>query len=80
MTFLCSKYDICRARLHCDDFNYSTCISKCSAIITNYIIDNNAEIIRDMLSVIEKGRLDDRLSAGCDTYQVYDLMCELCSN
>ena len=37
------------------------------------------EIIRDM-SAIEKGRLDDRRSAGFDCSQAYDLMCELCSN
>ena len=34
MTFLCSKYDICRAILNCNAFNYSTCISKCE-MITN---------------------------------------------
>ena len=38
-----------------------------------------AEIIRDMLSVIEKCRLDDRRSAGFDHSQAYDLMYELCS-
>ena len=81
ITFLCSKYGICRARLNCDDFNYSTCISKCSEIITNDVgASMKAEIIRDMLSVIEKCRLDDRRSAGFDHSQAYDLMCELCSN
>ena len=81
MTFLCSKYGICRARLNCDDLNYSTCISKCSEIITNDVgASIKAEIIRDMLSVIEKCRLDDRRSAGFDYSQAYDLMCELCSN
>ena len=78
MTFLCSKYGICRARLNCDD---STCILKCSEIITNDIgASIKAEIIRDMLSVIEKCRLDDSRPAGFDHSQAYDLMCELCSN
>ena len=81
MTFLCSKYGICRARLNCDDFNYSTCISKCSEIITNDVgASMKVEIIRGMLSVIEKCRLDDRRSAGFDHSQAYNLMCELCSN
>ena len=77
----CSKYGICRARLIYDDFNYSKCISKCSDIITNDVgASMKAEINRDMLSVIEKCRLDDRRSAGFYHSQVYDLMCELCSN
>ena len=81
ITFLCSKYGICSARLNCDDFNYSTCILKCSEIITNDISASiKAEIIRDMLSVIEKCRLDDSRPAGFDHSQAYDLMCELCSN
>ena len=49
-TLLCSKYGICSARLNCEDLNYSTCISKCSEIITNDVgASIKAETIRHVV-------------------------------
>ena len=39
-----------------------------------------AEVIRDMLNVVEFGRSDSRPTAGLDFHETQELMTDLCSN
>ena len=71
ISFKCSKYGLGR-------YNFSECVKKCrGSDISNCI---RADVIRDMLNVVEFGRHDSRPTAGLNVHEAQELMNDLCFN
>ena len=59
-------------------YNFTECVMKCRGSDFSNCI--GADVIRDMLNVVEFGRHDSRPTAGLNTHGAQELMNDLCSN
>ena len=68
---MCSKYGLIR-------YNFTEGVMECrGSDLSNCI---RADVIRDMLNVVEFGRHDSRPTAGLNVQEAQELMNDLCSN
>ena len=71
ISFICSKYGLIR-------YNCTECVMECrGSDLSNCI---RADVIRDMINVVEFGRHDSRPTADLNVHEAQELMHDLCSN
>ena len=71
ISFISSEYGLSR-------YNLTECVTKCrGSDLSNCI---RADVIRDMLNVVEFGRHDSRPTAGLNVHEAHEMMNDLCFN